>query len=51
MDKIIEVENLSYDINGKKIIDGLSFAINKGEFISIIGPNGAGKTSLMRCLS
>lgn len=51
MDKIIEVANLSYDINGKKIVDGLSFAVNKGEFISIIGPNGAGKTSLLRCLS
>lgn len=51
MDKLIEVKDLSYKINGKQIIDNLSFSINKGEFVSIIGPNGAGKTSLMRCLS
>ncbi|MDP3388271.1 MAG: ABC transporter ATP-binding protein [Eubacteriales bacterium] len=51
MDKLIEVKDLSYKINGRKIVDNLSFTINKGEFVSIIGPNGAGKTSLMRCLS
>jgi iron complex transport system ATP-binding protein len=51
LDKLIEVKDLSFKINGKQIIDNLSFCINKGEFVSIIGPNGAGKTSLMRCLS
>jgi iron complex transport system ATP-binding protein len=51
LDKLIEVKDLSFKINGKQIIDNLSFSINKGEFVSIIGPNGAGKTSLMRCLT
>jgi iron complex transport system ATP-binding protein len=51
LDKLIEVKDLSFNINGKQIIDNLSFSINKGEFVSIIGPNGAGKTSLMRCLT
>ncbi|HBH12068.1 MAG: Putative metal ABC transport system ATP-binding protein [Clostridiales bacterium 38_11] len=51
MEKLIEVKDLSFEINGKTIVDHHSFTINKGEFVSIIGPNGAGKTSLMRCLS
>jgi iron complex transport system ATP-binding protein len=51
MEKIIEVSNLSYSVNGKKILDGLNFEISKGEFVSIIGPNGAGKTTLIKCLS
>jgi iron complex transport system ATP-binding protein len=51
MEIVMEAEQLSYQINGKKIIDSVSFSIFKGEFVSIIGPNGAGKTTLMRCLS
>jgi len=43
--------------NGKKIkeeikaVDGISFKINKGEFVGLIGPNGAGKTTTMKCLT
>jgi NitT/TauT family transport system ATP-binding protein len=29
-------------------IDGLSFSITEGEFVSIVGPSGCGKTSLLR---
>ncbi len=32
-------------------LDGVSFQINEGEFISIIGPNGAGKTTLINVLT
>lgn len=34
-----------------KAIDGISFEINKGEFVGLIGPNGAGKTTTMKCLT
>jgi branched-chain amino acid transport system ATP-binding protein len=32
-------------------LDGVSFLINEGEFVSIIGPNGAGKTTLVNVLT
>ncbi|OGP75539.1 MAG: hypothetical protein A2V86_07595 [Deltaproteobacteria bacterium RBG_16_49_23] len=32
-------------------LDGVSFKINEGEFVSIIGPNGAGKTTLINVLT
>lgn len=32
-------------------LDGVSFQINEGEFVSIIGPNGAGKTTLVNVLT
>jgi len=32
-------------------LDGVSFLINEGEFVSIIGPNGAGKTTLINVLT
>ncbi len=32
-------------------LDGVSFGIHEGEFVSIIGPNGAGKTTLINVLT
>lgn len=51
MEKVLEINNLSYEINNKKILDDINFSVNVGEFISIIGPNGAGKTTLIKCLA
>jgi len=34
-----------------RAIDGLSFAVRSGEFVSIVGPSGAGKTTLLRILA
>jgi NitT/TauT family transport system ATP-binding protein len=32
-------------------LGGISFPIDKGEFVAIVGPSGCGKTTLLRCLS
>ena len=44
---IITVNNLSY----KKILDDISFKIQKGSFVSISGSNNCGKTTLIKILS
>lgn len=46
-----EVLDLHKSFGGLKAIDGLSFSIKEGEFLSIIGPNGAGKTTVFNCIS
>jgi len=49
---MIEVKNLTKSLpNGRKVLDGISFKVNKGEFVGILGPSGAGKTLTLRCLN
>ena len=44
-------ENLSLHVGGLKAVDAVSFAVEKGEILSIIGPNGAGKSSIFNLIS
>ncbi|HOX28034.1 MAG TPA: ABC transporter ATP-binding protein, partial [bacterium] len=47
---VYAVEDLVYGVNGKRILSGVDFSVNAGEFVSVIGPNGAGKSTLLRLL-
>ena len=51
MNKFIELKNVSYELNGRKILKNINFEINKGDFISIVGPNGSGKSTLAKHLN
>ena len=44
-------ENLSLHFGGLKAVDAVSFAVERGEILSIIGPNGAGKSSIFNLIS
>ncbi|WP_409302775.1 ABC transporter ATP-binding protein [Peribacillus sp. SCS-155] len=46
----VEIQNVTKVINGKTIIDGISFVVNKGEVFGFLGPNGAGKTTTIRMM-
>jgi lipooligosaccharide transport system ATP-binding protein len=43
------VERLVKTYDGKPAVDGLSFALRRGECFGLLGPNGAGKTTTLRC--
>lgn len=50
MNKVLEVENLSFAYNKNLILEDINFSINKGDFVALIGDNGQGKTTLMNLL-
>lgn len=48
--KILEVKNLEKSYDGKKVVKGISFSVEKGEIFGILGPNGAGKTTTLEMI-
>ena len=46
----IEVKNVSWDVQAKRIIDSIDLCIRPGELVGLIGPNGSGKSSLLRLI-
>jgi ABC-2 type transport system ATP-binding protein len=53
MAAIIEVEQLTkrYKQSETNAVDGISFAVQPGEFFTLLGPNGAGKTTTISILT
>jgi len=47
----LSVKDLSLNIGGAKILDGITLDVAPNETLGIIGPNGAGKTSFFNLLS
>ncbi|MGO4870629.1 MAG: Fe-S cluster assembly ATPase SufC [Roseiarcus sp.] len=43
---MLEIKNLSVEIKGKPILDGLNLSVATGEVAAIMGPNGSGKSTL-----
>ena len=48
---MIEIENISVALSGRKVVKDLSFSARPGKLTAIIGPNGSGKTTTMKAIS
>ena len=48
---ILEVEHLNKSFERTRVLEDISFSLEKGQVLSIIGSSGSGKTTLLRCLN
>lgn len=46
----VKVENLTKVINGRIILQDVSFEVKEGEIFTIVGGSGSGKTSITKCI-
>ena len=49
-ENILVVKNLQKSYDDRKVVDGISFEVKKGEIFGILGPNGAGKTTTLEMI-
>ena len=48
--RLIELQNVAYEIGGRRLFQALNFIITAGLRVGLVGPNGSGKTTLLRLL-
>lgn len=52
METLLRFDNVSKQYqNGVHALNGVSFTVGEGEFISVIGPSGSGKSTLLRVIN
>ena len=47
----LELDRVAVRLGGRNVVDGVSFSVEPGDWVTLIGPNGAGKTSLLRAIA
>ena len=51
MNNAIEIKELSLSIEGRPILENISFGLGEIGIACLLGPSGCGKTSLLRCIA
>ena len=47
---VFEMENVSYQVDGKQLVNDFSAQVQRADKIALIGPNGCGKTTLLKLM-
>jgi iron complex transport system ATP-binding protein len=46
----LDVQNISWSVDERKIVDRVLLDVQAGEFVGLLGPNGCGKSTLLRTI-
>jgi len=49
-DTVLQLHGIGLAKSGKRLLEDISFGLERGKFHALLGPNGAGKSSLMKIL-
>lgn len=50
MRAVVEAENVRFKYTRTEVLSGVSFCVERGDYVGIIGPNGGGKTTLLKLI-
>ncbi len=47
----VMAKDVTVDLGGRTVLDGLDLSVDAGEWLTVVGPNGGGKTTLLKVLA
>ena len=47
---LIEVEDVTFEYDREPVLEGVSLAVHRRDFLAVLGPNGGGKTTLVKLI-
>ena len=47
---MIQVRDVEFSYGKQEVLKGISFCMEKGEFVCVLGANGCGKTTLLKSI-
>ncbi|WP_088102487.1 metal ABC transporter ATP-binding protein [Halalkalibacter urbisdiaboli] len=46
----VEIKDVSFQYGTRRVLEEITFSINKGSFLGLVGPNGSGKSTLIKIM-
>jgi polar amino acid transport system ATP-binding protein len=50
-EKVVQIDNVAKEFGPLRVLDGVSFEVERGQTVAIVGRSGSGKSTLLRCIA